>query len=159
MDSPEERRGRFVSGILRNELPLNTERDDGVAEVGGGKSERGMEEDVEVGQSGLFGKAGDGRTGKREVPAVKLLLLCLQPITQGHQFIHLRYYPLLLGEGRKWNRDLTDDPSRNLAERCARSLTINPRGCAHQKVVQKLVCLENERNTRLEALVGSQVSG
>jgi hypothetical protein len=57
-----------------------------------------MEEEVEVLQGGRVGKAGKSSAGKRGVPGVAFLLLRLQPITQRHQLIHLRYNSFLFGE-------------------------------------------------------------
>ena len=80
---------------------MDGEGEDGFAEVGGGDVVGLVEEELEVGRGGRVGKAGQRGAGERGVPRVAFLLLRLQPITQGHQLIHLRHDPLLLGEGRE----------------------------------------------------------
>ena len=60
-----------------------------------------MEEEIEVGRAGGCGKAGQRGAGEIDVAGLAFLLLRLQPVTQGHQLIHLGHDPLLLGEGRE----------------------------------------------------------
>ena len=93
----------FVIRTLRHQLALHGEGEDGFAEVGGGDGVGAVEEEVEVGRGGSVSEAGQRGAGEVGVPGVALGLLRLEPITQRHEFIHLRHNPLLLGEG--WEGD------------------------------------------------------
>ena len=65
-----------------------------------------VEEKIEVRRGGRFGKAGERGAGERAGLLVAFLLLRLQPITQGHQLIHLGDDAFLLGEEEGLEQDI-----------------------------------------------------
>ena len=89
----------LIVRVLGDEFSLDGKSEDGFTKVGRCDGVGRVEEEIEVRRGGRIRKAGKRGAGKSGVPGVAFLLLRLQPITQGHQLIHLRHNPLLLGKG------------------------------------------------------------